>query len=185
MIRACRIITISHCGVTQERLTDVPSASAADARRSRDVANRACAHRQLELPAIGVGFQMRTDALPCQRFLFEPRNHMQVGVEDLLTSHASAVPADVVSIGRELCVHRGLDLALFGRTKACASKCSSRSRAISRVADCVLCSRLSITSTPCLSSECRPALQTPSEPEARPPRSDWELGTRQTLGVGS
>ena len=39
---------------------------------------------------------------------------------------------------------------LFGRTEACASSWRRRSRAASRLADCVLCSRLSIRSTPSL-----------------------------------
>jgi len=55
--------------------------------------------RVTKLPAIGVGLQMRPDALPCQRFLSEPRNDVQVGVEHFLPADAPAVPTNVVSAG--------------------------------------------------------------------------------------
>jgi hypothetical protein len=51
------------------------------------------------LPAIGVGLQVRPDALTGQRFLPESRDDVHMSVKDVLAADPSAVPPNVVAIG--------------------------------------------------------------------------------------
>src|SRR5690349_6219946 len=70
-----------------------PSGSAESIRRSALVASD-------WLPAVGVRLQMRSDALPGERFLYESRNDVHVSMENFLPADAPTVPTDVVSVWR-------------------------------------------------------------------------------------